>query len=588
MLNEIKLKIKRLNYSGGDVFMLYLKKRLICITAIFLVFNLITGNIFINSAGAEGASAAKPNFNVVFIGGSITEGAGASSVGNCYVSKVGEYLKQMYPDKQVNIFNAGVGGTGSDYGIFRLQQDVISHDPDLVFVEFAVNDIGMVNTPDLVKINMEGIVRLLLKLPKPPIINFIYATRNDFAACTDLHNQVAKYYGIPTYDLQTYIKSLMNSGKTKPESFWVDGVHPNDYGYGVYADFIIDKLKNKKDSYLKPAVMKEKPLTGYEWDGPRFASYTEANYVGDWTDDVLNNRPYKYTESDDAYVEYKFYGKSIGIENLFGNTSSDGKYMIDGKNADTFTMYLDYIGPRVGANFKTIELTEGWHTIKIMRLANKNVDGGGKLGIFSFMLDDGNKPSDGTETTAPSATPAATATPAPVPATATPAPTVAPKPANDDTAALKEKLDQAIALFIGSSKAYVNNNVKSVDDSNQDVVPVVKDGRTLVPVRFISENFGAKVDWDEAQGMVTVNKDDKVIKMSIGSTQYTVDGKEQTLEVPAQTINERTFIPLRALVEALGKNVFWDDRGLIMISDSDKLFDKDSDKKLIDEAIELF
>ena len=62
--------------------------------------------------------------------------------------------------------------------------------------------------------------------------------------------------------------------------------------------------------------------------------------------------------------------------------------------------------------------------------------------------------------------------------------------------------------------------------------------------------------------------------MVLGSNIINIDGVQSTLDVPAKTYNDRTFIPLRALVESLGKKVFWDDEGIIVISDTEKSYDK--------------
>ncbi|MBQ4159979.1 MAG: copper amine oxidase N-terminal domain-containing protein, partial [Clostridia bacterium] len=124
-----------------------------------------------------------------------------------------------------------------------------------------------------------------------------------------------------------------------------------------------------------------------------------------------------------------------------------------------------------------------------------------------------------------------------------------------------------VLLKIGSPNAIAKGEKTYVDTNNYEVVPFTENGRTLVPVRFISESFGAKVGWEEATQTVSVSYDAKEIKLVIGSNQMLVNGNAVTLDVPANTYNSRTLIPLRALVEALGKHVFWDDRGLIIISD---------------------
>ena len=148
------------------------------------------------------------------------------------------------------------------------------------------------------------------------------------------------------------------------------------------------------------------------------------------------------------------------------------------------------------------------------------------------------------------------------------------------------KLGKAVILFIGNSKAYVLGNESAVDKDNADVVPFIENGRTLVPVRFIAESFGATVGWDDATRTVSVDANGKKISMVLGDTKMSVDGAEVTLDAPANSYNGRTFIPLRAMVEAIGKKVFWDARGLIMISDV--TFNEGSDKDLIDNAVASF
>lgn len=134
------------------------------------------------------------------------------------------------------------------------------------------------------------------------------------------------------------------------------------------------------------------------------------------------------------------------------------------------------------------------------------------------------------------------------------------------------KLGTGTALMINTPNAYSKGTKTYVDTANREVFPVIQNDRTLVPVRFISENFGADVGWDDATRTVTVDYEGKHISMQLGSDKMIVNGNEQTLDVAAQVLNDRTVIPLRALVESLGKSVFWDDRGLILITDTETAF----------------
>ncbi|MCX7747346.1 MAG: beta-propeller domain-containing protein [Clostridia bacterium] len=154
------------------------------------------------------------------------------------------------------------------------------------------------------------------------------------------------------------------------------------------------------------------------------------------------------------------------------------------------------------------------------------------------------------------------------------------KPVGD----LKSRLKDAVVLYVGSSQAYVNDTETQVDPKNGEVKPIVKDGRTLVPVRFISESTGWKVGWEAKASTVSISSGKKDVKLVIGSKNMTVNGKKVNLEVAAEVINQRAYIPLRQLVESLGKKVFYD-RGLIVVSDTENIFDKDKDKAFLDSVI---
>ena len=91
-----------------------------------------------------------------------------------------------------------------------------------------------------------------------------------------------------------------------------------------------------------------------------------------------------------------------------------------------------------------------------------------------------------------------------------------------------------------------------------DQPPVLKEGRTLVPVRAIAEALGSSVEWDEATQTVTATLGDTVVKLVINSKQMLVNGNAVEIDVPAEIINSRTLIPVRAISEAFGCNVDWD------------------------------
>lgn len=142
---------------------------------------------------------------------------------------------------------------------------------------------------------------------------------------------------------------------------------------------------------------------------------------------------------------------------------------------------------------------------------------------------------------------------------------------------VKEKLKGTIVLYLNNSKAFVNGTEKMVDSSNSKVFPVLIQNNTLIPLRFVSESLNAQVKWDAKTNTATIILNGSTVKIKTGSTTMLVNGKEAKLSVPAKDIEDRLFIPLRAVAEAFGKKVFWDDRGLIIISDKEKPLDSEEE-----------
>lgn len=142
------------------------------------------------------------------------------------------------------------------------------------------------------------------------------------------------------------------------------------------------------------------------------------------------------------------------------------------------------------------------------------------------------------------------------------------------------QLNGGVALMLNNSTAYANNQLTQVDSENTNVVPIVQNDRTLVPVRFIAESFGADVSWDASVQSATIKLGNDTIVVPLNSNTISVNGSAVEIDVPAAIVENRTFLPLRAVSESLGKNVLWDSRGLIVITNKDTLLDEEKDVKL--------
>ena len=155
--------------------------------------------------------------------------------------------------------------------------------------------------------------------------------------------------------------------------------------------------------------------------------------------------------------------------------------------------------------------------------------------------------------------------------------------ANDDLS-IQERLKNSVAIYSKSMHALVDNDIEVIDPENELITPFIQNGRILVPVRFIAEAFGAKVSWNQDTKTATIVNGGTTVKIGSYSAKMTVDGHSVELDVPAMITGGRTFIPARALAEALGKKVFYSN-GLVVISNKDEIFDPVSEKSMIEETI---
>lgn len=128
--------------------------------------------------------------------------------------------------------------------------------------------------------------------------------------------------------------------------------------------------------------------------------------------------------------------------------------------------------------------------------------------------------------------------------------------------------NNSVMLLVGCSTAMQNGKKVLIDD-DEEVVPQIKDGRTYIPIKFMGDSFGWNVQWDNKSKTAVLSDSNTKIEITIGEKELKKNDEIITLDVPALIMNDRTMLPLRSIAEAFGKEVFWDRRGFVAISDEE-------------------
>ncbi|MCR5476456.1 MAG: SGNH/GDSL hydrolase family protein [Lachnospiraceae bacterium] len=170
-----------------------------------------------------------------FLGGSITQGSLASRPELCYAHRVYDWFVTMFPNAEFTYVNAGIGATDSQFGCARVAEDLLAAKPDLVFLEFSVNDEANAHYLE----TYEGLVRKIFDFETMPALVIIHNVRYDDGGNAQLiHSQVARHYGIPAVSMQSTIWQEVVSGRIPVRDITEDDLHPNDLGHEMVADVI--------------------------------------------------------------------------------------------------------------------------------------------------------------------------------------------------------------------------------------------------------------------------------------------------------------------------------------------------------------
>ncbi|HBB19597.1 MAG TPA: hypothetical protein DCZ62_04050 [Ruminococcus sp.] len=184
-----------------------------------------------------------------YIGGSITEGKNYSNPFTSYVRNT--FAKGSF--KEVNI---GMSGTSSVVGLVRAEKGLVAQNPDIVVIEFSVNDHEDISY----KKSFESLIRKFLEMPnEPAVIVLITRSKGGFSSQTQME-AAGKNFDVPVISMNNSMTKAFNSGFLKPDDYYTDEYHPHEKGGQLIADTMAYylrqamKTENRSDSYTIPST----------------------------------------------------------------------------------------------------------------------------------------------------------------------------------------------------------------------------------------------------------------------------------------------------------------------------------------------
>lgn len=184
---------------------------------------------------------------VSYLGGSITQGMNATKSELCYAGVSSAWLDEVFAKNNsasgVNYVNAGIPGTPSTLGLLRSTKQLLFEDtesgeslePDIVFIEFAVND----GTDPQSKVMYESLVRKTLSREKHPAVILIFTVLENGYSAQDHMKEIGEHYDVGMISVKDAITPEIEAGRMNFSGDYAsDEAHPNNVGHALIADFI--------------------------------------------------------------------------------------------------------------------------------------------------------------------------------------------------------------------------------------------------------------------------------------------------------------------------------------------------------------
>jgi acyl-CoA thioesterase-1 len=291
------------------------------------------------------------DITVAYIGGSITEGYNAGTT-EFYAKTCTDLLQGYFPDITVTGVNAGISGTPSLLGNLRLERDVLSADPDIVFVEFAVNDGQEADYKNA----YESLVRTLLTQEKDIAVVLLFTVLDSGYTCQEHMSKIGANYDLPMISVHDSVYEEIEAGRMTWQDYSNDQSHPNAYGHKCITDFV--------DNYYQkvlPVVAENVGEVSKELPDPVFsAKYMNMHYMDSATMDGVELDGFEQYDTHGSFHNGWMYRGTDGGLMKFTVDCSVLEMVFKANNSDkygTADIYVD------GEKVKSVvsNMSDGWN-----------------------------------------------------------------------------------------------------------------------------------------------------------------------------------------------------------------------------------
>lgn len=328
------------------------------------------------------AEAGEP-VTIACIGGSITQGTISNgsldseiSKKSCYADIFFAWWKETFPDTEVTVINAGIGGTDSYLGVHRVQEDVLDYHPDLVLVEYSVND----GTGGHYKNSYDNLVRKIAKSEISPAVFLLFMAQANLTSAQSEHQLIGYSYGLPMISHGNLIRAFFDDGRYTAEELSGDVSHPSAFGHALVGEMLWKYLNNvyaELDSYGEPEPFDKKALTKERYQNAEMLSAKTIvpDSLGTFTEqEAFNGWGTVWTsKTGDGGITFTVRCRNLGL--LFWRSTYDsyGTYevWVDGEyKADLDARFLNGWGQYAFSQEIFLSDEEAEHTVTIRKAAD--------------------------------------------------------------------------------------------------------------------------------------------------------------------------------------------------------------------------